>query len=220
MALKDGFESRTVEVALAPEMLSAVVREHGRVLACSEIRIEPGCREGHWQAGLDAFQAWIRHAGVGLRAVPLTISVSTRWCRLAMLPWSDALLYQDSAQRYQQERFMQIYGSAARGWEVLCDDSPRGQTRLACAIDSDFTQALRAAAQAYGHQNVRLESVVTASGRTIAAAPCDRFAILEPGRLVLVASKRPAARESGRPRCRRPGSNGCCVRPKWARWRR
>jgi hypothetical protein len=113
MALKDGFESRTVEVALAPEMLSAVVREHGRVLACSEIRIEPGCREGHWQAGLDAFQAWIRHAGVGLRAVPLTISVSTRWCRLAMLPWSDALLYQDSAQRYQQERFMQIYGSAA-----------------------------------------------------------------------------------------------------------
>lgn len=189
MALNDGFESRTLEVALAPEMLSAVVREGGRVLACSEIRIAPGPGEGHWQTGLAAFAAWVRHAGVGLRAVPLTISVSTRWCQLAMLPWSDALLYQDSARRYQQERFIQIYGSAARGWDVMCDDSPRGQPRLACAIDSDFAHGLRAAALAYGHQNVRIESVVTASGRTITAAPCDRFAILEPGRLVLAARR-------------------------------
>lgn len=189
MALKDGFESRTLDVALAPEMLSAVVREGGRVLACSEIRIDAGAGDGHWQAGLAAFAGWVRHAGVGLRAVPLTISVSTRWCQLAMLPWSDALLYQDSARRYQQERFTQIYGSAARAWEVLCDDSPRGQPRLACALDAAFAQGLQAAALAHGHHNVRLESVVTASGRTIAATPCDRFAILEPGRLVLVARR-------------------------------
>jgi len=189
MALKDGFESRTLDVALAPEMLSAVVREGGRILACSEIRIAAAPGEGHWQAGLEAFAGWVRHAGVGVRAVPLTVSVSTRWCQLAMLPWSDALLYQDSARRYQEERFIQIYGSAARAWEVLCDDAPRGQPRLACALDAGFAHGLRAAAQAHGHHNVRIESVITASGRTISAAPCDRFAILEPGRLVLVARR-------------------------------
>jgi hypothetical protein len=216
MALKDGFEHRTLEVALAPELLSAVVREGGRVLACSEIRIDPTPGEGHWQAGLAAFSAWVRHARVGLRTVPLTISVSTRWCQLAMLPWSDALLYQDSARRYQQERFIQIYGSVARGWEVICDDSPRGQPRLACAIDSEFAQGLRAAALAHGHHNVRIESVVSASGRTIAAAPCDRFAILEPGRLVLVARR--YGRIAGIEATSCAGIWPAALPPAWQQW--
>ncbi|HEU4775714.1 MAG TPA: hypothetical protein VFS95_02750 [Telluria sp.] len=215
MALKDGFESRTLDVALAPEMLSAVVREGGRVLACSDIRIEGG-GDGHWQAGLAAFAGWVRHAGVGVRAVPLTVSVSTRWCQLAMLPWSDALLYQDSARRYQEERFIHIYGSAARAWEVLCDDAPRGQPRLACALDAGFAHGLRDAALAHGHHNVRLESVVTASSRTIAAAPCDRFAILEPGRLVLVARR--YGRVVGVEAQSCSGNGPPALPPAWQQW--
>jgi len=189
MAWYDGFEHRTLSVALAPEMLSAVVREGTRVLACSEIRIKPGAGDGHWSAGLAAFETWIRQAGSGLSGVPLVVSVSTRWCQLAMLPWNDALLYQDSARRYLQERFERLYGSVARDWELGCDDSPRGQPRLACALESLFAHGLRAAAQAQGYDSMRIESVVTATARTIAPAPCDRFAIQEPGRLVLVARR-------------------------------
>ncbi|SHH47276.1 hypothetical protein [Massilia sp. CF038] len=216
MAAHDGFESRTLSVALAPEMLSAVVRDGARVLACSEIRISPGSGDGHWSAGLAAFETWIRHAGRGLAGVPLAISVSTRWCQLTMLPWSDALLYQDSAQRYLQARFERLYGSAARNWELLCDDSARGQPRLACAVESGFALGLREVAQAHGHDNVRIESIVTATARTIVPAPCDRFALQEPGRLVLVARR--YGRVVGIESQSCPASWPAALPPAWQQW--
>lgn len=189
MPVNDGFERRTLCVALAPERLSAVVRGAGQILACSEIRIGAGRGERHWEDGLAAFAAWVERAGAGLRGVPLSVSVSTRWCQLAMLPWSDALLYPDSAWRYRQERFVHLYGNLARGWEVFCDDAARGQPRLACAIERQFADGLRVAAQAQGYAGIGIESVLTAAARAMPAAPYDRFAIIEPGRLVLAARR-------------------------------
>lgn len=189
MARKDGFETRTLNVALAPELLTAVVREGGRIASWSEIRIDADGGEGHWRAALAAFSDWIANAGVGMRGVPLTLSLSTRWCQLAMLPWSDALLYTDSAQRYQQERFVQIYGSAALEWEIVSDDAARGQARLGCAIERRFAHGLWAAAQGAGYARVNIESLLAAAARAIPPTPCDRFAILEPGRAVLAARR-------------------------------
>lgn len=189
MAQNDGFESRTLSVALAPELLTAVVREGRHVVAWSEIRIvcEPG--DDGWQAALAAFEAWVDRAGAGLRGVRMSVAVSTRWCRLAMLPWSDALLYADSAQRYQQDRFIQLYGNPAREWDIFSDDGGRGLPRLACAIDRQFARGLQAAARRQGHPHITIESVVSATARSMPPGLCDRFAIIEPGRAVLVARR-------------------------------
>lgn len=189
MALNDGFESRTLSVALSPELLTAVVREGRSVVAWSEIRIDAVPGDGGWQGGLAAFEAWVERAGAGLRGVRISVAVSTRWCQLAMLPWSDALLYKDSAQRYQQDRFVQLYGAAAREWMCFSDDDGRGLPRLTCALERGLAQGLQAAAQRQGHASIAIESVVSAAARGIPACASDRFAVLEPGRAVLAARK-------------------------------
>lgn len=189
MRLNDVFETRTMSVSLAPEMLTAVVRSGKQVVACSEIRIDGDPRDGGWDGALAAFGAYLGRSGATLRAVPIAVNLSTRWCQLAMLPWSDALLYMDSARHYQQDHFANEYGDAALAWQVVCDDAPRGQARLACAIERELVDALHNVAHGYGRTCTGIESALTALARGIPPAPQDAFAVIEPHRVVLAARR-------------------------------
>lgn len=189
MSLTDIFSSRSVSISLAPDLLTAVVRSGKRIVAHSEVHIPASDHpDGHWEGALSAFATYLRQAGVALKGVPVSVALTTRWCQLAMLPWSDALLHERSAQRFMQAQFAGIYGDAARNWATVCDDAPYGVPRLACAIDRDFLEGLQNIAREFGHPCPSVESVLSIAWRAIAASRPQAFAIVEPGRLVLAAA--------------------------------
>ncbi|MES2318416.1 MAG: hypothetical protein V4631_13085 [Pseudomonadota bacterium] len=155
---------RTVCVALAPEMLSAEVRSGERIVGCSEIRIaESPCRGGY-DGALVAFRAYLGRAHTTLRGVPLSVAISARWCHFSLLPWNDALMYDDSAQRYLQAHFAALHGQAALGWVTSCADAQYGQARLAWAIEREFMEGLQGIAQHYGHACVAVEPIAPLTG--------------------------------------------------------
>lgn len=189
MSLTDIFSSRTVSISLAPDLLTAVVRSGKRIVAHSEVRIPPARHpDGHWEGALGAFATWLRQAGPALAGAPVSVALTTRWCQLAMLPWSDALLHDGSAQRFQEAQFVGIYGEVARGWATVCDDAPYGVPRLACAVERAFLDGLLTTAREFGHPCVSVESVLTIAWRAIASTRPQAFAVVEPGRLVLAAA--------------------------------
>lgn len=188
MSLTDIFSSRTVCVSLAPDLLTAVVRSGKRIVAHSEMRIPLDHPDGHWQGALSAFASYLRQAGVALKGVPVSVGLTTRWCQLAMLPWSDALLDKRSAERFLQAQFMAIYGDVARSWAIACDDAPYGQPRLACAVERAFVDGIQQVARELGHPCAAVESVLSIAWRAIASSRPSAFAMVEPGRMVLAAT--------------------------------
>jgi hypothetical protein len=188
VSLTDLFASRSLCVALAPGQLTAVVRRGRRVLPDSAARIALDDRDGHWQGALDALQGYLKQGGSGLAGLPLSVGLSSRWCQLAMLPWSDALLERAAAARFIEGQFGAMYGEAARSWAIACDDAPYGQPRLACAIERELLDGLNNIALEHGHPCAGIESALSLAWRAIAGARPAAFAVVEPGRLVLAAA--------------------------------
>jgi hypothetical protein len=186
VSLIDLLRRRTLCVALAPAQLSAVIRAGGRVLPDSALAVP--LADADWRAALTAFDALLRQAAPAAKGLPLSLALSSRWCQLAMLPWSDALLDDAGARRFMDSQFAAVFGEAARGWAIVCDDAPYGQPRLACAVDRDLLDGLHSTALRHGHAIAGVESVVSIAWRALAARRPQAFALAEPGRLVLAAA--------------------------------
>lgn len=169
-------------IALAPELLTAVVRQDERVVAHSEVRTT----NGHWRGALQIFDAYLRQSGSTLRGVHASVSLAARWCQLLVLPWSESLRDSD-AQLYAQSHFVAVFGEAAHGWAFVLADAPPGQARLACAVEREFHAGLRDIAREHGHDGMTIECIVSIAGRAIDGNRHKAFALIEPGRLVLAA---------------------------------
>lgn len=216
MTLTEPLDGRALYIALAPELLTAVVRSGARVLAHSEVRITADA-EGSWDSVLAALRTYLRQAGPTLRGLPIALCITTRWCRLSMLPWSEALRHEDSAARHAHAHFEAIYGDAARHWSIVRDDAPNGQRRLAFAVERELVSALQDIALENGNPRIALESALSVAARALGPAQHAAMAVIEPGRLVLatLAQGRITAVESQD--CRGPWH---IELPKaWQRWR-
>jgi hypothetical protein len=186
VSLTDLLRKRTLCVALAPAQLTAVIRAGRRVLPDSALAMPVA--DGDWRSALAAFDALLRQAAPAAKGLPLSLALSSRWCRLAMLPWSDALLDDSGARRFMEAQFAAVFGEAARGWAIACDDAPYGEPRLACAVDRDFLDGLHSTALQHGHTIAGVESVLSIAWRALAPSRPKAFALAEPGRLVLAAA--------------------------------
>jgi hypothetical protein len=181
------FSNQTLCIGLNPEQLSCVLRR-GKVFAIDHAYLQTvSSPDGHWQPVLAACQAWLREADRASAGLPLRFTLSSRWCRMMSVPWSDALLSAPSAQRFLQTQFMSLYGDVARDWVVTCDDAPYGEPRMACAIERDLLEALQQAAAENMHPLHAIESVIPVAWRAIAAKDgrSDAIAVIEPGRITL-----------------------------------
>jgi hypothetical protein len=214
--LPDSFGSRSITVTLAPEMLSAVVRSGKRIVAHSEIKIGAARADGSCANALTAFRAYLGRTGLALRGVPISVVISTRWCQLTMLPWSDALLLSDSALYYRHAHFAAIYGDVARNWDIVCDDAPYGQPRLACAIERDFLNALRDCARANGHPWASVESLLSTAARAAAPGRQQALAVIEPGRVVMASFSHGRISAVQAQACR--GAWHAELPPAWQHW--
>jgi hypothetical protein len=186
VSLTDLFLNQKLCVALAPAQISAAVRRGRKVLPGSELSVSLDDPEGDWRAALAGFDTLLQQAGAAAKGLPLSLALSSRWCHLAMLPWSDALFDEAGAHRFMEAQFVAVFGESARGWVIACDDAPYGHPRLACAIDRDFLDGLNSTARAHGHTIASAESVLSIAWRALARPRA--FALAEPGRLLLAAA--------------------------------
>ena len=209
---------RRLRVLLAPQQLWCAVRHGRRLVDGSAQRIAlPGQGHGHghgagagghWQASVDALRALLQQPAIAAARLPLEISLSGRWSQLVLAPWSDALLSEPAASRFLQTQLAALYGDHARGWSVVADDAPYGQTRLVCGVDSTLLQALKDTAAECGHACRVIEPLLgtalrelTAGGqqgwqglvgslslkRQQADGPSGALALVEPGRITMAA---------------------------------
>jgi hypothetical protein len=188
VSLTELFLDKKLCVALAPAQVTAAVRSGRRVLPGSALAVPLDDQDADWRAALAGFDALLRQAGPAAKGLPLSLALSSRWCQLAMLPWSDALLDEAGARRFTEAQFAAVFGEAARGWAIASDDAPYGQPRLACAIDRDFLDGLNSTALGHGHAIASAESVLSIAWRALARP--QAFALAEPGRLLLAAASK------------------------------
>ncbi len=180
---------RSLRIYLAPQQLVLAAVNGERVTGVAALPVaNPG---GHWEAPLARLLGLLgQPGGCADRAVleaiamgaPLSVSLAGRWCQYLMAPWSDALLAEPAANRFLQMQLSAVYGDAARGWSLACDDVPYGQPRAVCGIDSALLHALRSG---LGKRCTAIEPVLGTVSRMAAAT--EALAIVEPGRLTMAA---------------------------------
>lgn len=75
----------------------------------------------------------------------VTVVLSNHFVRYSLVPWSAALATPAEEEAFLRHHFARIHGERAKGWMLRASESPRGEPRLASAVDGALVQAIRAA---------------------------------------------------------------------------
>lgn len=142
-----------------------------------------------WQAALDALAGWLDAEGV--KKVPATVTVSSRWVRFALAPWSAAVGNEVEELSLARACLESAYGDLT-GWTVALDSGRYGQSRIVCAVETAFLDRLRAILREreiachgigpYGMSALR-------AGRSLLSGPAGLLAVAESGTVVLAAAR-------------------------------
>ena len=77
------------------------------------------------------------------RRCSVTVILSNRFVRYAVIPWSDALATPAEEEAYVRHHFVKIHGERAKTWLLRWSESRPGAPRLASAVDAALIEALR-----------------------------------------------------------------------------
>ncbi|GLK58999.1 hypothetical protein ACFS3C_14900 [Azotobacter vinelandii] len=152
---------------------------------------EYGQAEGPaWSGAAEALERLLGEQECGRGSLSLVLS--SRFVRFALIPWSEALGAPEELEAYARFRFQEIYGALADDWLLRLSPAPAGQPRLAAAIERGLLERLRLALQDAG---LRLRSVqpylMAAFNRFAGQLPADDFlfVLAEPGRSSLLLAR-------------------------------
>lgn len=172
-----------LHIHLGPQGLLAAVRQGGRIVEGSGLQLAYANPGGQWQAAIAALRGLLPQSEAG---IPLSISLSGRWCQMVLAPWSDALLAEPGASRFLHMQLSAVYGEAAGTWTISSDDAPYGQPRLACGVATGLLDALHALAAEHGTRCAAIEPLASTACQSLPGKP-GAFTIIEQGRMTLAA---------------------------------
>lgn len=101
--------------------------------------VETGSED--WSAALDALADWLVREKASNLSV--TVTVSDRWVRLALMPWSEAIVGQAEEEALARACLESAYGDL-EGWVLMAEPGRYGRGRVVCALESAFLERLRA----------------------------------------------------------------------------
>lgn len=135
---------KQLRIALAPDMVSAVLLAPGRQGKVERKAVWP-CRpvplDTHpWEAALRTFSQNV----AGLKAADADVSfvLSNHFVRYVLLPWSDQLTGAGEREAMAGIHFERHFGAAVGGWTVCLSDSGYGKASLASAVDAPLPVAI------------------------------------------------------------------------------
>ena len=86
----------------------------------------------------------------------VTVILSNRFVRYAVVPWSGALGGAAEEEAYLRHHFAKIHGERAKGWALRASEAAAGAPRLASAIDGALVEAIK---DCFQHGKAKLASV-------------------------------------------------------------
>jgi len=136
---------------------------------------DPAFGSEPWHGALEALK------GIAFPRSRVTVVLSNHFVRYALVPWSAALATPAEEEAYLRHHFAKIHGERAKGWLYRASEGPRGESRLASAVDAELVAAIRAVFPKGG--KARLVSVQPALMHVFNSA---RAAVPHPGGAWLV----------------------------------
>lgn len=107
-----------------------------------------------WQPVIDAFEQLVAERGPA--PSELNIVLADEFVRFVSLPWSNELRNAREVNGLAVARFEEVYGKSVHGWHIRADMPEYGRSGLACAVDADLIERLRAITD---RKNLRIHSL-------------------------------------------------------------
>ncbi len=155
-------------IALAPQQVALALRKGTHFIPSSAWHQACDNHEGHWQNTLALLRTGLADSKDLPANTRMHITVSSRWMQTLRLPWSDALMQPQAAQRFVQNQYVALYGEIARDWQITLDDAPYGKARLACALENSLLDALQQLAQDFQCDLASVEPLIAPAWRSAA----------------------------------------------------
>jgi len=99
---------------------------------------DPEFGQEPWHGAIEALK------GVAFPRSRVTVVLSNHFVRYALVPWSTALSTPAEEEAYLRHQFAKIHGERAKSWLLRASEAPRGEARLASAVDADLVTAIKA----------------------------------------------------------------------------
>lgn len=112
----------------------------------------------------------------------VTVVLSNHYVRYGVLPWTGTLRTRDEWLAYARHHFSSTHGATAAGWQLGVSTAGRGRARLACAIDAELLERLRATRCVRSVQPYLMSAF---NARRHAVSGDAWFVLQEPGRLTV-----------------------------------
>lgn len=97
--------------------------------------------EANWQPAIDALTSTLKESIWHKANMKLVISNSL--VRYTLLPWSETILNAEEEQKFVKHKMNEVFGAAAKNWDISLATNTYGLARLACAVDSELLIKLR-----------------------------------------------------------------------------
>lgn len=123
---------------LFPERLLARLAPAEVTVGAKRHPCDPAYGTEPWHGALEALK------GVGFPRSRVTVVLSNHFVRYALVPWSAALATPAEEEAYLRHQFAKIHGERAKGWLFRASEGPRGEPRLASAVDAELVAGIKA----------------------------------------------------------------------------
>jgi hypothetical protein len=178
-----------VQAGFSPGRVDLVQLARGwrpRVTAKLSLTCHPEPEQSAWHASLAGLKQGL--AELRVRGAVCSVVVDNGLARYLLAPWRDELADARERARYIELQLQDVYGSAAKHWEIAMSEAGYGMPTLVCALDREMIAGIRRTVREAG---LRLESIQPYLG-----VACNRwrgelkgsdiwFALLEPQRICL-----------------------------------
>lgn len=101
----------------------------------------PKLNEANWQPAIDALSTALKESIWHKANMKLVISNSL--VRYTLLPWSETILNAEEEQKFVKHKMNEVFGAAAKNWDISLAANTYGLARLACTVDSELLIKLR-----------------------------------------------------------------------------
>ena len=123
---------------LFPERLVVRLAPAELAVGAKRTPCDPSYGSEPWHGALEALKS------IKLPSSRATLVLSNHFVRYALVPWSGALATPAEEEAYLRHQFAKIHGERAKSWLLRASEAPRGEARLASAVDADLVTAIKA----------------------------------------------------------------------------
>jgi len=176
-------------VALLPGRVSGVrVTPWPRrgLLARATLGVPAATSGPRWAAAVESLVSLL--AALGATGAAVAVTLSNRFARYTVLPWSEALARPADWQVFAERRMEALFGAKTDDHLIQVASAPRQAARLACALERPLVEAIRARLDEAGHRLASLRPRFAADfelvRRRIGGSPAW-FIDHEPGQLAI-----------------------------------